>query len=73
VIKFLTEEGVKPIEIKQRMDNVYGDSSSSFTTVKELSKLFRLGRNSIEDDPRQGRPAEVVLANRRLKTKEIAK
>jgi hypothetical protein len=71
VIKFHTKEGVKPIEIKQRMDNVYGDSSPSFTTVKEWSKLFRLRRNSIEDDPREGRPAEVVLG--RLKTKEIAK
>jgi hypothetical protein len=41
--------------------------------VKEWSKLFRLGRNSIEDDPRQGRPAEVVLGDRSLITKEIAK
>jgi hypothetical protein len=64
LIKFLT---------KQRMHNVYGDSSPSFTTVKEWSKLFRLGRNSIEDDPRQGRPAEVVLGDRCLRTKEIAK
>jgi histone-lysine N-methyltransferase SETMAR len=63
---------------------VYGDSSPSYSTVKEWAKQFRLGRESIEDDPRQGRPAEAVtdesikivkkevLQDRRLKTKELA-
>jgi hypothetical protein len=48
--------------------------------VKEWTKQFRLGRESIEDDPRQGRPAEALtpetialeqelLQDRRLKTK----
>jgi AraC-like DNA-binding protein len=52
--------------------------------VKEWAKQFRLGRESIEDDPPQGRPAEAftcetialveeeVLQDRRLKTKEIS-
>ena len=83
VIKFLTKEGVKPTEIKERLGNIYGDCSPLFTTVKERSKLFRLGRNSIKDDPCQGRPVEVVtpenikfveevvLGDRHLKTREI--
>jgi hypothetical protein len=52
--------------------------------VKEWAKQFRLGRESIEDDPRQGRPAEAltpktsalvqeeVLQDKRLQTKEIS-
>jgi hypothetical protein len=52
--------------------------------VKEWAKQFRLGRESIEDDPRQGRPAEALtpetialvqeemLQDRRLKTNEIS-
>jgi transposase len=84
VIKFLTKEGKSLAEIKQRLDAVYGESSPSYLTVKEWAKQFCLGRESIEDDPRQGRPAEAltpetialvqeeVLQDRRLKTKEIS-
>jgi hypothetical protein len=35
VIKFLTKEGKCPAEIKQHLDAVYGESSSSYSTVKE--------------------------------------
>ena len=84
VIKFLTLEGCKPTEIKNRLDAVYGDSSPSLSTVKEWSKLVKLGRKSVVDEPRTGRPSEVttpetielvsseVLSDRRLKVKEIA-
>ncbi|XP_046976469.1 histone-lysine N-methyltransferase SETMAR-like [Vanessa cardui] len=84
VIKFLTIEGRTPSEIKQRLDAVYGQSSPSYSTVKEWAKQFRLGRQSIEDEPRPGRPSkaitdeniqfveEKVLEDRRLKTKELA-
>jgi hypothetical protein len=52
--------------------------------VKEWAKQFRLGRESTEDDPCQGRPAEAstlettaleqeeMLQDTRLKTKEIS-
>jgi transposase len=83
VIKFLTRVGKSPAEIKQRLDAVYGESSPSYWTVKEWAQRFNLGRESIEDDPCQGRPAEAlapettalvqeVLENRRLKTKEMS-
>lgn len=84
VIKFLTKEGVTPADIKKRLDAVYGNASPSFSTVKHWSKLFRWGRESLEDDPRAGGPKtvttnenaslveRVVMEDRRLKAKEIA-
>jgi transposase len=84
VIRYLTKEGKSPAEIKQRLDAVYGESSPSYSTVKEWAKQFCLGRESIEDDPRQGRPVEAlthetialvqeeVIQDRRLKTKEMS-
>jgi len=84
VIKFLFKEGNNAQQIKVRMDNVYGDSSPSYSTIKEWIKQFKLGRESVFDEPRAGRPTEVVntdtialveeivLEDRRLKTKEIA-
>lgn len=84
VIKFLTKEGVAPKEIKQRLDNVYTSSSPSYATVKRWAALFRMGRESLDDDERSGRPVTAttdenvdlveaeVNGDRRLKAKEIA-
>ena len=84
VIKFLSKEGLAPAAIKQRLDGVYGEASPSYSTVKEWAKQFRLGRECVEDEPREGRPVEVVteenircieeelLSDRRLKLKEIS-
>ena len=71
VIKFLTNEGAKAKEIHRRMADLYGDS-------------FKCGRDSLEDDPRPGHPADVisqemidrverlVLNNRRIKVAKLA-
>ena len=84
VIKFLTKEGLAPAAIKQSLDGVYGEVSPSYSTVKEWAKQFRLGRESVEDELRQGRPVEVVteenirlieeqlLCDRRQTLKEIS-
>jgi histone-lysine N-methyltransferase SETMAR len=84
VIKFLTKESLTPTQINERMRAVYGDSCPSFATIKHWSKLFRWGRESLEDDPRAGGPTtvttteniefveQIVLSDRRLKAKEIA-
>ena len=60
VIKFLTKEGAKAKEIKRYMADVYGDSSPKYSTVAKWSVEFKLGRDSLEDDPRPGRPADVI-------------
>jgi len=61
VINFLTLEGVRPLEIEDRMKNVYGDSAPSIRTVRKWSILFRRGRLSLEDDSRSGCPSTVVV------------
>ena len=60
VIKFLTEEGAKAKEIHRRMADVYGDSSPKYSTVAKWSAEFEHGRDSLEDDPRPGCPADVI-------------
>ena len=84
VMKFLTKEGAKAKEIHCRMADVYGDSSPKYSTVAKWSAEFKRGRDSLEDDPRPGRPADVisqemidrveglVLNNRRIKVAELA-
>ena len=84
VIKFLTKEDAKAKEIHPRMADVYGDSSPKYSTVAKWSAEFKRGRDSLEDDPRPGRPADVisqemidrverlVLNNRRIKIAELA-
>ena len=83
-IKFLTKEGAKAKEIHRRMADVYGDSSSKYSTVAKWSAEFKHGRDSLEDYQRPGRPADVisqemierverlVLNNRRIKVAELA-
>ena len=60
VIKFLTKEGTKAKEIHWRTADVYGDSSPKYSTVAKWSAEFKSGRDSLEDDPRPGRPADVI-------------
>ena len=84
VIKFPTKEGTKAKEIHRRMADVYGDSSPKYSTVAKWSAEFKRGRDSLEDDPRPGRPADVIsqeminrverlmLNNHRIKVAELA-
>ena len=83
VIKFLSKDA-KAKEIHQRMADVYGDSRPKYSTVTKWSAEFKRERDSLEDDPRPGRPADVisqemidhverlVLNNRRIKVAELA-
>ena len=65
------------------MADVYGDSSPKHSTVAKWSAEFKRGQDSLEDNPRPGRPAVIsqemidrverlVLNNRRIKVADFA-
>jgi len=60
VIKFFVKEGLTPKEILSKFIKVYGDSSTSFSTIKEWAAEFKRGRTSLEDDPREERPKRAT-------------
>jgi hypothetical protein len=84
VIKFFVKEGFTPNATHSKFIKVYRDSSPSFSTIKKWAAKFKLGRTSLEDDPRKGRPKsattpkiieqvhDMVLDDRRMKVPEIA-
>ncbi|XP_053602914.1 protein GVQW3-like [Plodia interpunctella] len=84
VIKFLTKQGKSAQIIFQELLAVYGDSAPGKTMVYKWHGLFKQGRESIEDDPRSGRPIEattseivekvekLVLEDTRWKKKQLA-
>lgn len=85
VIKFLSREGNTPTQIRERMLKVFLGSCSSEYVIKFWSKQFKHGRESLEDDPRSGRPIsavttenvekvkQLILVDRRIKQWEVAR
>ena len=63
VIKFLTKEGAKAIEIHWRMADVYGDSSPKYSTVAKWSAEFKRGQE--HKKMTQGRVALLMSSARR--------
>ncbi|GFX02737.1 histone-lysine N-methyltransferase SETMAR [Trichonephila clavipes] len=75
--------GNTPTQIKDELDSVYGDSASSFTTVKFWAVEFKRGRRSLGDVERWGRSNaattdeiiakvhQMVLDDRRIKVIKI--
>ena len=60
VIRFLSNEGVKPIEINQLMEVRYGDACLSLQQVYEYTRKFMNGIRSVRDCPRPGQAHPVV-------------
>jgi len=84
VIRFLSSEGVKPIEIRRRMKVQYGDACLSLQQVYEWTRKSMNGISSVTDSPRPGQAHPVVTPeaiaaveaivkeNRRVTVNEIA-
>ena len=53
------------------MSEVYGESTPSYPTVARWSSEFKRGRESIEDDPRSGRPSDAVNSDTIGQVEEI--
>lgn len=85
VIKFLLKEGCNVTAGHQHLVAVYGDSAPNYCTVTRWFNEFKRGHQSLEDDPRSGRPSDAVnlismaaveklnMTNRRVKVTEIVK
>uniref|UniRef100_A0A1B0C9J3 Mos1 transposase HTH domain-containing protein n=1 Tax=Lutzomyia longipalpis TaxID=7200 RepID=A0A1B0C9J3_LUTLO len=71
VIKFLTKERTAPSDIHKRLQAVYGKDAPSRSTVKAWARQFRLGKQSIGDEPRSGRPVEATGDDMVLKINEL--
>lgn len=84
VIRFLFLDGKTCEEIKVKLHAVYKDHAPSMTTIRYWFNEFKRGRTSVFDEEHPGRPMEVttedmvnkihdiVLADRRVKVREIA-
>ena len=84
VIKYFFLKGLTATEIKSELDSTMAESAPSFTTVKRWVADFKRGRSSTQDEARSGRPKtatteemiekvhDIVLADRRVKVREIA-
>ena len=62
-IKIRTLLGVAPVDIKADLDKVYGDQTVSYATITRWCVRFKQGRESLEDDPRSGRPLSAFTEN----------
>ena len=83
VIRFLTLEGVPPLQILQRLQEVYHGEVLSKTQVYFWSAETKRGRESVLDEDRSGRPKtatnledieavrKLMMGNRRIKCWEI--
>ncbi len=84
IVFFLWKEGVNPAEIVRRLAAVFGVRADSKSTVYRWIERFKEGRQSLEDDPRSGRPAisvnrekiqlveNVVMEDRRITVRDIS-
>jgi transposase len=84
VIRFLSAEGFKPVEIIRRMQPQYGDNCLSRSKVYEWIDHSKKGRTSVCDEERSGRPSasrtgnnieaveRTVRENRRITVDDIA-
>ena len=64
VIRFLSSEGVKPIEIHRQMIVQYGDACLSLQQVYEWTRKFMNVISSVTDSPRPGARVAALSAKR---------
>ena len=85
IVKFLTNEGIKPSEILIRMQVQFGDKCLSKSTIYLWHDKFKNGHTNVCDSEREGRPStstddlhcsqvnDEIKQNRRIKIDDIAK
>ena len=66
VIEFLTAEKVPPIEIRRRMQAVYGDQCVDVSTVRRWVRRFKDGESGQADLSDKTRSGRVVTASNQI-------
>ena len=84
VIKYLQRKGLSPKDIHADMVATLGDGAPALSTVQKWAAEFKRGRESLEDDPRPGRPVtattqenvdhvhHMVMDDRRITVNQVA-
>ena len=84
VFQYLHKKGLIPKDIHNDMVATLGKDAPSYATVKRWVAEFKRGRQSLEDDPRPGRPVtvatpemvnkihDIVMTDRRVTERYIA-
>ena len=70
-IKIRSLLGDTNTQIQIDLRKVYGDDNLSDSTIRRWSLLFREGQQSVDDDPRTGRPTTATTQTNIEKIKEI--
>ena len=60
VIKYLCKKGMTPKEINEDFMKTFWNESPSYSDVKKWTVEFKRGRESIDGDPRSGRPKDAT-------------
>lgn len=60
IIKFLTNEGVKPAEIRDRLRAQFGENALSWPRVKAWCAEFKKGREKVENMSHPRRPRSSI-------------
>ena len=63
-IRFLSSEGMMPVEIHQRMNIQYGDACLSLQQLYEWTRKFMNGFGSVTDSPQPGARVAALSAKR---------
>ena len=59
--KIQAQLGFSPTEIHADLPKVYGNGALKYATVYKWLRHFNDGRESIENDPRMGRPVSILM------------
>ena len=60
IIKYLQKNGLAPKDIYADIVAILWDDAPALSTVKKWAAEFKKGKESLEDDPRSGRPASAT-------------